>query len=144
MPEKFQRVVPHPEETAPDMGTTVVEPIQPPEPEQAAPQPQAPQPVGNMQQQQMPQTISIPTQQFIQMQQQLAASKELKPVPPEAQTHELSKRCAAPAVGHQIETRAIVQTQNIAKDQFVEVHQTLVLCVRCGASLAQIRGSLGM
>jgi hypothetical protein len=93
---------------------------------------------------QMPESITIPMQQFIQMQQQLQVSKELKPLPDESQTPAMSKRCAAPAVGHQIETRIIHQTQQMPGNQFVEITQTLVLCVRCGASLAQIRASLGM
>jgi hypothetical protein len=140
--EKFTRITPEePETVVTDAQTPgpAGETFQPPEPEQAQeqirPQPQPPQ---------MPQTITIPTQQFIQMQQQLAASKELKPLPAEAQTQEMSKRCAAPAVGHVIETRVIHQTQQITPNNFVEITQTLVLCVRCGASLAQIRASLGM
>lgn len=150
--ETFKRLTPQPEETVPDQaqveGTTVIEPIQPPDPDPVA-EPPRPQPVPMRppQNQQMPDHITIPMQQFIQMQQQIQHAQNLKPLPDAAQTSELSKKCAEGSgtwpVGHVIETRSIVQTQNV-KDGFVEVHQTLVLCVRCGASLAQIRGSLGM
>jgi hypothetical protein len=150
--ERFQRITPKEDDTAVDMAAQPVNgpEIEAPEAQEAVPPPQAPQfqqaraPVS-----QMPETITIPMQQFVQLQQQLQHAKELKPLPEESQTNALSAACVKgyPGImppGHQIETRVIHQTQALPNGHFVEITQTLILCVKCGASLAQIRGSLGM
>ena len=155
MPERFTRVVPQPEETVPDQAHTEAqtpgpagETFQPPEPEPVGPQPEpevkghkVPQPQA---QQKMPETIQVPMAQFIQMQQQLAHATQLKPIPEDATTLKLAEKCATISQGgHELAAFVIHQTQQTPTG-FVPIEQTLVLCKKCGASLAQIRGSLGL
>jgi hypothetical protein len=122
-----------------DPHATLEEPPQilPPEPQQAVngeqpPQAPAPQPPAQ-------EGITLPIQQFIQMQKQIAELKLIKSLAPltmEARTQNVAKSCKS---GHQIEAFPIKQTQQVSQNQFVEYVQTLVLCVNCGAALDQIR-----
>jgi hypothetical protein len=166
MPERFTRVMqkeapPQPEEQ-PTKEPEVIEPESEPETETETPPPEppeaeiaqgspaqqqmrrGPQPLPNVAKQQMPETIQIPMAQFIQMQQQIQHATQLKPIPEEATTLKLTDKCATISRGgHELQALVIHQTQQ-TPNGFVEILQTLVLCKHCGASLAQIRGSLGL
>jgi hypothetical protein len=144
MSERFTRVMqkeapPEPEE--PTKEPEIIEPESEPAVEPPPPQPQAPQPQP---QQKMPDHITIPMQQFIQMQQQLQHATQLKPIPEVATTLKLAENCAMISRGgHELQAFVIHQTQQ-TPNGFVPIEQTLVLCTKCGASLAQIRASLGL
>lgn len=94
-----------------------------------------------VQAQQMPESITIPFKQFIEIQQQLNALKQIKPIPKEAMTEEMCKKaCTAQFGGHNIMAFHTQQTQPTENDPARVVVQTLICCSKCGAALAQIRG----
>ena len=119
-----------------------------PEPTEAAPQ-QRPGSVKEQPQPQprMPETISLPTAQFIKMQQELGALKAMMALPKlseNARTQNVStKKCAAlGSPGHNIQAMVIRQTQQVSQKEWVEFVQTMIMCVHCGAALDQIRAEV--